>query len=44
MDKGKFKLSSKGAITADTASEPTTFGIRFADFNETVYVNRATGR
>jgi hypothetical protein len=44
IDKATFTLSSNGAITVDAASDPIAFGIRFADFNETVYVNRDTGR
>jgi hypothetical protein len=44
MDKATFTLSSNGAITVDAASDPIAFGILFADFNETVVVNRVTGR
>ena len=46
MNKATFTLSSNGAITVDAASDPNpiAFGIHFADFNETVLVNRVTGR
>jgi arabinogalactan endo-1,4-beta-galactosidase len=44
IDKATFTLLSNGAITVDAASAPIPFGIRFADFNEIVDVNRVTGR
>jgi hypothetical protein len=42
--KATFKLLVKGANAIDAASAPIQFGISFADFNETVDVNRVTGR
>jgi len=43
-DKATFTLSVKGASAIDTASASIPFGIRFADFNEIVDVDRVTGR
>jgi len=44
IDKATFKLSVSGASAIDTASASIPFGIRFADFNEVVDVDRVTGR
>jgi len=43
-DKATFTLSVTGANAIDTTPASIPFGIRFADFNETVYVNSVTGR
>jgi hypothetical protein len=43
-DKATFTLSVNGADAIDAASASIPFSISFADFNETVEVNRVTGR
>ena len=43
-DKATFTLSVNGANAIDASSASIPFGISFADFNETIDVNRVTGR
>jgi hypothetical protein len=43
IDKATFTVSVNGANAIDTSGS-IPFGISFADFNETVYVNSVTGR